>query len=168
MPPHRLLAGTLLEERTMPITNCPLPPTTRWPLLAAVVAAACVACHLPSSEGERREPPRSVAEVVARLRERGLNYHVVAACHAGPINNGAFLCAGERPWVEVNRLSRSPAGSAHWSGVVHVQPFFNPEMAEDTMQDWDQYGARVGSLVFFGDPQMLREVMTALETGRAG
>jgi hypothetical protein len=152
----------------MPITNCPLPPTTRWPLLAAVVAAACIACHLPVSEGARHEPPRSVAEVVDRLRERGLDYQVVAACHAGPIDNGAFLCAGEKPWVEVNRLSRSRARSAHWSGVVHIQPFFTPEMAEDTMQDWDECGARVGNLVFFGDPQLLREVVSALKTDHAG
>jgi hypothetical protein len=35
-------------------------------------------------------------------------------------------------------------------------------MVEDNLRDWGEYGAQVGELLLFGDPQMLGKVVTAL------
>jgi hypothetical protein len=100
---------------------------------------------------------------VARLRERGLAFHVVAACDtSGVIDNGAFLCKRQRPWVEVNALARSLTVGARWLGVVLVQRCPNWEIPGDNLQDWGEYAAQVGDLVLFGEPQLLGKVVAAL------
>jgi hypothetical protein len=89
----------------MPTPNCLLAPTARLPLLVCIAAAACLAVRSSFTAKARRDTPCSVAEAVARLGERGLTLHVVAACKtSGAIDSGAFLCERERTWVEVNAL----------------------------------------------------------------
>ena len=69
---------------------------SRLPVLALATGAIAVLAY---EAYPRRPPPRSVAELVDRLRESGMGVHVVPVNRATKgLEDGAFLCEGERPW----------------------------------------------------------------------
>jgi hypothetical protein len=148
----------------MPTLDRLLPPTVRLPLVVCVAATAVFAGRWHFAASTRRDPHGSVAGAVARLRERGQPLHVVAtnACTAD-LTDGAFVCERERPWAAVNRLCRHPACGADWAGIVHMQTLHDWEVAQANLLSWGEYGARVGDLLLFGDPRLLRRVVTVLQ-----
>jgi hypothetical protein len=135
---------------------------SRLPWLALAIAATAVVAH---QVYPRRPPPRSVAELVDRLRRSGVCFGVVPVQKWRPptLEAGAFLCERDRSWEELGLLWRAAEHQADWAGVVLVKPWPHWEDAEFVLHEWQGCSALVGDLLLFGDPDMLRRIVDALE-----
>jgi hypothetical protein len=136
---------------------------SRWPLLALAVAATAVLAH---EVRRRRPPPRSVAELVDRLRRSGVCVWVVPVAQWRPPNleeEGAFLCERDRSREELALLRRAAEYQADWAGVVLVKQWPHWEDAEFVLREWQGCSAWVGDLLLFGDPDMLRRIVGAAQ-----
>jgi hypothetical protein len=89
-------------------------------LVALGLASLAVVAH---EAYPRRPPPRSVAELVDRLRRSGVCVRVVPVEQHRPPNleAGAFLCERDRSWEELCWLRRAAEYQADWAGVVLVK-----------------------------------------------
>jgi hypothetical protein len=105
-----------------------------------------------------------VAEVVTRLHQCGMQVHVLTPQGRDVVHgSGAYLCLDQRPWEEIENLRRTAASASKWVGVVHVDRCPNEETAEANLPDWGPHGAQVGGVMLFGDADLLRRVVKALE-----
>jgi hypothetical protein len=133
----------------------------RLPVLALAAAAVAVLAY---EAYPRRPPPRSVAELVDRLRASGMGVHVVPVNRATKgLEDGAFLCEGERPWEAVSLLRRGAEYLADWVGVVRAEHWPDSEWAVFFIhREWQGCSARVGDVLLFGDPELLRRIVDAM------
>jgi hypothetical protein len=134
----------------------------RLPLLALATAALVVLAY---ELYPRRPPPRSVEELVDRLRASGIGVHVVPVNRATKdLEDGAFLCERERSWEAVSRLHRAAELLADWVGVVHAERWPENEWSVFFIRrEWQGCSARVGDVLLFGDAQLLRQIVAAME-----
>jgi hypothetical protein len=133
---------------------------TWFPALLFVSVAVTLIC------GARmpRRPPQSVADVVNRLRESGMQVHVVMPVPKDITEcSGAYLCLRQRTWGDIAGLRRTGKYASAWKGVLHVDRCPNEETAEGNLPDWGPHGARVGGVLLFGDRDMLRRAVTVLQ-----
>jgi hypothetical protein len=135
---------------------------SRLPWLALAIAATAVVAH---SVYPRRPPPRSVAELVDRLRRSGVSVWVVPVVEWRPPNleQGAFLCERDRSREELALLGRAAESQADWAGVVLVKRWPHWEDAEFIRREWQGCSAWMGDLLLFGDPDMLRRIVGAVQ-----
>jgi hypothetical protein len=49
-----------------------------------------------------------------------------------------------------------------WAGVVYCEHLRHPDSREEILASWADCGLRVDPFVFFGDPEMLARIRTAL------
>jgi hypothetical protein len=135
---------------------------TRLPLLALATAAVAVLAY---DVYPRRPPPRSVGELVDRLRERSLCFVVVPASQTDPnVDNGVYLCVRDRSPEELVQLPRLAPRRADWAGVVHAERWPAHELfLGDFAWEAPPCAARVGDVLLFGDPEMLRRIVAALD-----
>jgi hypothetical protein len=143
----------------------PLTPKSPWqvtwfPVLLFVSTAGVLLCGTRAP----RRPPQSAADVVNRLREGGMQVHVVM-----PVPQdvdrccAAHLCLRQCKWQDIAGLRRVGASGAKWAGVLHVERCPNDETAQANLPDWGPHGARVGGVLLFGDRDMLRQAVTVLQ-----
>jgi hypothetical protein len=80
------------------------------------------------------------------------------------LDAGVFLSARDRPWEELSRLHRAAEYQANWAGVVHAQRWpASEESAAFIFQQWHGCSARLGDVLLFGDEQLLRQIVEAME-----
>jgi hypothetical protein len=135
---------------------------SRLAWLALAIAATGVVAH---SVYPRRPPPRSVTELVDRVRRSGVRVWVVPVARSRPnLEAGAYLCERDRPWEELCRLRRVAEYQADWAGVVHATRWPHGEDAAGfVLREWQGCFALVGELLLFGDPDMLRRIVEAAQ-----
>jgi hypothetical protein len=135
---------------------------SRLPLLALAVAATAVLTH---EIRRRRPPPRSVAELVDRLRASGMQLRVVpAAPSTQHLEDGAFLCERDCPLEELSRLRKRAESHADWVGVVYAQRWRRDDVAVGFINgEWQGCSAPVGDVLLFGDAALLRQIVAAME-----
>jgi hypothetical protein len=134
---------------------------SRLPLFVVAVASAAVVAH---EMYPRRSPPRSVGQLVDRVRQQGMDLHVVPAMLSNPdLEGGAFLCERDRRWEELSFLGRIASRQAEWAGIVHAHRWpCNEDSTAFILREWQSCSARVGDVLLFGDPEMLRRIVEAL------
>jgi hypothetical protein len=135
---------------------------SRLPLLALAVGVAAVLTH---EAYPRRPPPRSVGELVDRLRASGMQLRVVAAAQSTQhLEDGAFLCERDCPLEELSRLRRAAESHADWVGVVYAQRWRRDDVAVGFSNgEWQGCSAGVGDVLLFGDAELLRQIVEAME-----
>jgi hypothetical protein len=135
---------------------------SRLPLLALAVAATAVLAH---EVRRRRPPPRSVGELVDRLRASGIQLQVVAAAQSTQhLEDGAFLCERDCPLEELSRLRRAAESHADWVRVVYAERWRRDDVAAGFINgEWQGCSARVGDVLLFGDAELLRQIVEAME-----
>jgi hypothetical protein len=135
---------------------------SRLPLLVVVLATAAVVTH---ETYPRRAPPCSVGQLVDRVLQQGMDWRVVPAMQSNPdLEGGAFLCERDRRWEELCGLGRIASRQAEWAGVVHAHRWpCNEDTTAFILREWQSCSARVGDVLLFGDPAMLRRIVEALE-----
>ena len=135
---------------------------SRLPVLALATATIAALAY---KAYPRRPPPRSVGELVDRLRASGIRVHVVPVNRATKdLEDGAFLCERERSWEAVSRLHRGAEHRADWVGVVHAQRWPDNEWSVFFIhREWQGCSAHVGDVLLFGDAELLRQIVEAME-----
>jgi hypothetical protein len=135
---------------------------SRLPLLALAVGAAAV---LALEVRRRRPPPRSVGELVDRLRGSGMQLRVVPAAQSTQhLDDGAFLCERDCPLEELSRLRRAAEGHADWIGVVYAQRWRRDDVVVEFINgELQGCSTRVGDVLLFGDAELLRQIVAAME-----
>jgi hypothetical protein len=134
----------------------------RLPLFALALAAAVVLAH---QSWPQSSSPHSVGELVHRLRQSGVRVWVVAVSQSNQdLEAGAFLSERQRPWLEMSLLPRAAEYQADWVGVVHAQRWpANEESVAFLCQQCQDCCARVGDVFLFGDAQLLRQIVAAMD-----
>jgi len=80
---------------------------------------------------------------------------------SGLLGGGAFLTESPRDVAELRRPRRQ-ARAPGWEGVVLVTPApERDDSFEAELHEWGDRAARVGALVVFGDPELVRAVAQA-------
>jgi hypothetical protein len=102
-----------------------------------------------------------LTDLLGHLRSRGLTFRVVPTSKGGAIGGNAFLVRGERPWVELEELIKSPTCLAQWKGVVYCERA-RSETAEARVDFWGGACLRADPFLFFGDPEMRVQIRAAL------
>jgi hypothetical protein len=135
---------------------------SRLPALALAIGATAVLAY---EVYPRRAAPRSVGELVDRLRASGMGVRVVPVVRATrDLERGAFLCERDRPWEELFPLPRAAECLGDWTGVVHAQRWpHDADAVEFILREWQGCSARVGDVLLFGDPDLLRRIVVAVQ-----
>src|SRR5262249_10337980 len=132
---------------------------TTVPRTAALVAAAFL-LSAPAGHCLRREPPpRTPHHVAAPLQERGLPVRFLSPPPVGPgvPSPVAYLTGTEQSLEEIQAL---PFGRwARWQGTVYCGREEGPDYPTPPVAFGDQrHHLRRGQLVFYGDPELLRQI----------
>jgi hypothetical protein len=96
--------------------------------------------------------------VAGRLCDRGLCLRVVPVSAAGPFR-GAYLTTTDQTWDELVVLPLSAKAAARWRGTVLCMKEFPQAYLEEPDR---QHLLRHAGLVFYGDPDLLRQVAEVL------
>ena len=131
------------------------PPPRRWPLwtFALLFLAAGVASCPRLWRPSRTPSPRTPTEFVQRITARHPAWHVVPVAPGG-LEFGFWVCQSGLSRDELGRLRRDLDYGEEWRGVVHCNREQNAAMF------LGDYGARLGDYTLFGDPDMIREIVS--------
>jgi hypothetical protein len=121
------------------------------------VAVAALVALGRSAVSPPREP-ETVAEFLQRLRAAGIGWQVTPAMNGGEPEHGAYLCDSPRSWQELQFLPRWHDQAPRWRGVVLVDRHPSGPLTGE----WGEHGLAVGRLSLFGDPEMVRQILTTL------
>ncbi len=109
--------------------------------------------------GVRRQPrqplPDSPIGLAGRLESRGLSLRYIPA----PWGD-AILTETDAPAEKLLSLWRDPRRIPEWSGTVYVERDRGHGEVDDS--GWGECGCRVGNLLIFGDPKLVRRIKSAL------
>lgn len=135
----------------------------RWPLVMtfALCAAAVPLAH--RLRHRHTDPPRTLAELAACLRQSDRPLYVVSMAEHDP-EAGLYLCEQPRSRERLQLLHRFPEYGDRWRGVVFCERdgYLGGEIGESEWQRWGEYGLRIGPFVFFGDPALLDRIRQAI------
>jgi hypothetical protein len=146
-----------------------------WLAISAVAAAllvvVCVSRH-PAEAPVAASPMDSwsISEMIARLRQAGLEFRVVAtredaatAPNVFPTtDNNVFLTTTDQGWTELNLLPKLPDHIERWRGTLYVESLRPDQDWSIRTQLWGDYYLVVGRFLFFGDPELLARVHEVL------
>jgi hypothetical protein len=129
---------------------------TAFALCAAAVPLAHRLLH------PRADPPRTLAELAALLRQFDPPLYVVPMTDSSP-EEGFYLCERPRPREQLQQLRRLPESADRWRGVVFCERGRHlGEIEESEWQRWGEHAMRIGPFVFFGDPALLGRIRQAI------
>jgi hypothetical protein len=106
-----------------------------------------------------------LSDLLAHLRSRGLDLRAHPTMKGAVIHRNAFLTRGDRPWEELEGLVKDARRVAQWKGVVYWEQAA-PDAAEARVACWGDACLYAAPFVFFGDPELLMQICSALAAGR--
>jgi hypothetical protein len=136
--------------------------------LAGPVLAASLLAIVCLSRRESRgpaDPPLDgwdIRELVAHLRTAGLALRVVPTQKDEVVSHNAYLTTTDQRWEEFNRLPKSCDLIDSWRGTVYVEKGPADADQSDRMQLWGDCCLAAGPFLFFGDPELLARIRSAL------
>jgi hypothetical protein len=145
-----------------------LPTPMRAPVLVALtflVGLAIVACWKTPSAPGRSEAGMDgweVPDLVGYLQGRGLPLHLSPTGLMANTRVNAYLTTTAKPGAELYRLVKDRRAKHRWTGVVYCGRSRHYEVLEGVVESWADCGLRAGPFVFFGDPELLARIRTAL------
>ncbi len=107
-------------------------------------------------------PPGTLTETIELLGQCEPPFHTVPVMEKS-LESGVYLC--ERPWSlhQLQLLPRAPEYAHRWRGVVFCQHIGRcSEFPPEELQSWGEHGMKIGPLLFFGDPDLLRRVQRGI------
>lgn len=108
------------------------------------------------------DPPSTLAELSKLLSGEAPSFYVVPV-NKDHLESGIYICTQPQPLEQLMWLLRSPKAvrtSRHgkWQGVAYCERLGTMSLVDYKLQTWGEHGMRIGSLLFFGDPQLLRRI----------
>ena len=109
-------------------------------------------------------PPHTLRELTELLSQKAPSLYVVAEVEKNP-EGGIYICTQPQPREQLSELIRNPEAigtspRGRWQEIVFCQRIGT--MGQVDIQSWGEYGMRIGRLVFFGDPDLLQRIYTAI------
>jgi hypothetical protein len=144
------------------------PAPIRAPALATLTVLAglaVVACWKTRPAPERSEALLDgweVPNLVGYLQGRGLPLHLSPTGPGANTRVNAYLTTTAKPGAELYWLLKDRKAMQRWAGVVYCERLGRPEDREESVESWAECGLRAGPFVFFGDPELLARIRTAL------
>jgi hypothetical protein len=143
------------------------------PLRTSVLLALAVLAGLAGAAvhwGARTAPQRSkecmddwdVRDLAGYLEGRGLKLHLSPTSASANVSANAFLTTTEKPATELYGLVKDTNAMQPWAGVVYCERLRDPEDRQLVLECWADCGLRADPFVFFGDPELLARIRTAL------
>ena len=137
-----------------------------WPRWALALAFAVGAAAVPLAHRllhRHAEPPPTLAELAALLRQADPPLYAVPIAEHDP-EAGLYFCERPQPREQLQLLRRLPELAERWRGVVYCEwnRRLGGEIDEDELGQWGVYGMRMGPFVFFGDPALLGRIRRAI------
>jgi hypothetical protein len=136
-----------------------------WPRWTLVTAFAVCAAAVPLAHRllhRHVDPPRTLTELSALLRQFDPPLYVVPMTDHDP-EAGFYLCDRPQPRERLQFLRRLPESADRWRGVVFCERGRHVGEIEDSeWQRWGDYGMRIGPFVLFGDPALLGRIRQAI------
>lgn len=138
-------------------------PLSLWIVVSLFVAAVAL---VPLAHPLLRRPvapPRTITELTEFLSRVEPKLYVVPLPNGS--EDGVWLCASPHSREDLmdRMLIRAPEYANQWKGIVICQGlgthFVFPEYE---LEDWGEYGMRIGPLLFYGDPELLRRIHKAI------
>jgi hypothetical protein len=101
-------------------------------------------------------------DLAAYLESQGLRLHLSPTWAGGNARANAFLTSGAKTGAELYGLLKARKEIHRWAGVVYGERSRAYEEREWAVEAWADCGLRAGPFVFFGDPELLGRIRTAL------
>ena len=134
----------------------------------SLLAALLAACGWRHTDDEPTAATPDVAgwdvpRMAEHLRSRGLTFRLIPADEPG-VNaaRSAYLTTTAKTWRELTVLRRARERIGDWQGTLHCERVNQPGTLDLQIQRWGDCCLEVGPFVFFGDPELLARVRTAL------
>jgi hypothetical protein len=141
-------------------------PLPRWVLAAAFLLAGATGVVAARLLNPPRSPPQTIHELRQRLERSLPSLHVVQVMDATE-EGGIYLCTTPQPPAHLRGLQRADCHAERWKGVVLcVREGPEARILPEMLDSWGEHGMPVDDLLFFGDPDLLGRVRTALLDGR--
>jgi hypothetical protein len=146
----------------------PFRPSRLWALVLVAVLAVVVfgvwarrpACR------PRGGPPGldewNVPQLIAHLRQRGLQLRAVGVSASGEMENSAVLTTTDKDWREFLPLAKTREAIDLWQGTVSCERVNQSGSRDLQISLWGDCCLVVGPFLFFGDRDLLRRIRMAL------
>jgi hypothetical protein len=109
-----------------------------------------------------------VEDVVARLRDKGLEFRTVSGDRRGSIGRDVYLTTTDKSVVELDEPGLFAERLDRWHGTVICKRESNVSLTRvRTEVEGDCYLC-IGPFIFFGDPEMRAQIQRALSDGGSG
>jgi hypothetical protein len=102
-----------------------------------------------------------MSDFLEHLQQQGATLHVVPAAKFGGVECGVFLTEDSNvSWDTVQSKRGVVANIADWRGMVRVNAvnYRSAAGADDLLNQWGEYGCRIGDFLLFGDAELLRRI----------
>jgi hypothetical protein len=108
-----------------------------------------------------------MADLVEHLRAAGLHLRVVPGDRFGTPERRAYLTTTDLTWRDLDLLPKVPERLAAWKGSVYCERNTWPPSRDSLRRQWGEGCRCIGPFLFFGDPDLLGRIETALGAPRA-
>jgi hypothetical protein len=133
-----------------------------WALVTVLLASTGIVPLIYPLLRPASPPPETLAELIELLHRSDPQLHAVAMTDHSP-QSAVYFCERPQPRERLQLLRRLPESAGRWRGVAFCERSGRlSKIEESEWQRWGAYGLRIGSLVFFGDPAVLRRIETAI------
>jgi hypothetical protein len=106
-----------------------------------------------------------LTDLLGHLESRGLGFRALPTFEGGSVLYNAFLVRKDRTWKDVKGLIKDSKELHRWKDVVYCERVATPEAAESRVQCWGDACLVADRFVFFGDPELLVQIRSALSAG---
>jgi hypothetical protein len=103
-----------------------------------------------------------IPRLAGYLNEKGLNLRLRPTQESGPIATSAYLLTDERPWLELNRLVKTPEFMEPWRGTLYCEWGGEGRRWNNLASQWGDCHLIAGPFIFFGDRELLARVRAVL------
>jgi hypothetical protein len=131
-------------------------------LIGLAVAATCWRACTPSKRCEVCMDGWDVHDLAGYLEGQGLRLHLSPTFDGGDARTNAYLSTTAKPIAELYWLAKNRKAMHPWAGVVYCERPPSYDRAADAVESWADCGLRAAPFVFFGDPELLARIRTAL------
>lgn len=102
--------------------------------------------------------PRTLAELTDQIRQSLPHLHVVLFRDSMP-DEGLYLCERPLSRERLQHLIRAPELGHRWQGIVYCERVGRlSQIVPEQLASWGEYSMRIGPVLFFGDPALLRRI----------
>lgn len=142
-------------------------PLPLWKIVPVFLVTVAMVPLIRSLPRWHDAPPRTLMELTKLLSRETPSLNVVSLREDYP-EFGIYICTQPQPREQLTTLFRNSkvvGVSRHgkWQGIVFCERMAEHfKIEEGELQSWGDYGMRIGPLLFFGDPHLLRRIHTLI------